>query len=80
MYEYVEIGWGVLPHPPYSSDLSPCDIHLFALIKEHLGGKAFRSKSNDEPKILFGNGVHINQRICLKLDHGNFQNARTSAF
>ncbi|KAG8330454.1 hypothetical protein J6590_063704 [Homalodisca vitripennis] len=32
----------VLPHPPYSPDLSPSDFHLFGLLKEALRGNAFR--------------------------------------
>ena len=31
----------VLPHPPYSSDLAPCDYFLFPRIKKELGGKRF---------------------------------------
>ena len=26
----------IIPHPPYPSDLSPCDFGLFDLIKENL--------------------------------------------
>ncbi len=31
--------WEVLGHPPYSPDLSPCDFHLFATLKEPLRGQ-----------------------------------------
>jgi histone-lysine N-methyltransferase SETMAR len=33
----------ILPHPPYSPDLAPCDFHLFPRIKKHLKGKKFGS-------------------------------------
>ena len=31
----------VLPHPPYSPDLAPCDFFLFPRIKKELKGKRF---------------------------------------
>ena len=33
----------VLPHPPYSPDLAPCDYWLFPTLKKHLRGKRFES-------------------------------------
>lgn len=41
-----KLHWDVLPHPPYSPDLSPCDFHVFGPLKEALGGQRFRT--NDE--------------------------------
>lgn len=35
-------GWEVLPHPPYSPDLSPPDFDLISKIKEPLKGKRFQ--------------------------------------
>jgi len=29
------LGWAVVPHPPYSPDLSPCDFFLFPTMKKH---------------------------------------------
>lgn len=34
-------GFEILPHPPYSPDLSPCDFHLFPQIKRQLKGRRF---------------------------------------
>jgi hypothetical protein len=34
-------GWGVLDHPPYSPDLSPCDYHEFGPLKKTLKGRWF---------------------------------------
>ena len=31
----------VMPHPPYSPDLSPCDFFLFSRIKKHLKGHRY---------------------------------------
>jgi len=36
----------VLPHPPYSPDLAPCDFFLFPKIKKELGGKKFDKVEN----------------------------------
>jgi len=41
--------WDVLPHPAYSSDLTPSDFHLFGPLKDALGGKIFRA--DDEVKL-----------------------------
>jgi len=35
------LGWTVIPHPPYSPDLAPCDFSLFLTMKETLKGKRF---------------------------------------
>jgi len=32
------LGWTVLPHPPYSPGLAPSDFHLFGLMKDGLRG------------------------------------------
>jgi histone-lysine N-methyltransferase SETMAR len=36
-------GWQVLPHPPYSPDMSPPDFDLFPKLKKSLRGERFRS-------------------------------------
>jgi histone-lysine N-methyltransferase SETMAR len=36
-------GWQVLPHLPYSPDMSPPDFDLFPKLKKPLRGKRFRS-------------------------------------
>jgi histone-lysine N-methyltransferase SETMAR len=36
-----ELGWQVLPHPPYSPDLAPSDYHLFRSLRNHLREKHF---------------------------------------
>lgn len=41
-----ELGFELLPHPPYSPDLAPSDFFLFSDLKRMLAGKKF--KSNDE--------------------------------
>jgi [histone H3]-lysine36 N-dimethyltransferase SETMAR len=36
-----ELGWEVLPHPPYSPDLAPSDYYLFLLLSNTLKGVTF---------------------------------------
>lgn len=43
-----DLGWEVLPHPPYSPDLAPSDFHLFGPLKFALSGRVF--KTNEEIK------------------------------
>jgi histone-lysine N-methyltransferase SETMAR len=42
----VELGSKLLPHPPYSPDLAPCDFFLFPNMKKWLCEK--RLASNEE--------------------------------
>jgi len=39
----VNLGWTVVPHPPYSPDLAPSDFHLFGPMKDGLRGQHFPS-------------------------------------
>ena len=35
--------WKQFEHPPYSSDMSPCDFYVFAPLKKHMKGQRFNS-------------------------------------
>ncbi|XP_020141355.2 histone-lysine N-methyltransferase SETMAR-like [Microcebus murinus] len=43
-----ELGYEVLPHPPYSPDLSPTDYHFFKHLDNFLQGKHFHSQQDAE--------------------------------
>ena len=48
-------GWQVLPHPPYSSDMSPPVFDLLPKLKKPLRGKRFRSieeVSNEVTRVI----------------------------
>ena len=53
----------VLPHPPYSPDLAPCDFWLFPTPKERLAGKKIY-RVIDLAKAVFSN-----MRSIPKEDH-----------
>lgn len=38
-----DLGWELLPHPPYSPDISPSDYCLFRSMQHFLSGKTFRN-------------------------------------
>ena len=64
------IGWEVLPHPSYSSDLAPSDYHLFGFVKDQLHGR-YDNGGNSESSVSVSsdgwNGI---------LQKGNFQTPR----
>ena len=37
----LDLGWEILPHPPYSPDLAPTDYHLFYHLQNSLRDKKF---------------------------------------
>ena len=38
-----KMGWEVLQHPSYSSDLAPIDYHLFGFVKDQLRGQRYET-------------------------------------
>jgi [histone H3]-lysine36 N-dimethyltransferase SETMAR len=64
----LELGWEVLPHPPYSPDLAPSDFHLFRSLSNHLQEKHFDDQNALEmdlknffeikPPQFYMDGIH----------------------
>ena len=62
-----EIGFTVLPHPPYSPDICPSDYYLFSPMKNSLCGKTYHSAKEinvdlenwlaSKPAEFFANGI-----------------------
>ena len=48
----LELGWEVMPHPPYSPDLAPSDYQLFRSLQNHLNGKTFDSNEAVKNKLI----------------------------
>jgi hypothetical protein len=38
-----ELGWEIIPHPPYSLYLAPSDYHLFLSLSNNLRGVSFNN-------------------------------------
>ncbi|KAK6728677.1 hypothetical protein RB195_005991 [Necator americanus] len=51
----LELGWEVLPHPPYSPGLAPSDYHLFRSLQHHLEEKCYddRDRLENDLRVFF---------------------------
>lgn len=79
-----ELGFELLPHPPYSPDLAPSDFFLFSDLKRMLAGKKFKADEEviaeteayfeAKDKSYYKNGIEkLEDRYnrCIALD-GNY--------
>ena len=48
----IKKGIPMVPHPPYSPDLSPCDFFLFSKLKFHLIGLHFGTVDNIQKVVM----------------------------
>ena len=42
----MQLGWNLLPHPPYYPDLTPKDNHLFRAMRNSLRDKTFEKEED----------------------------------
>ena len=56
----LELGWDVLPHPPYSPDLAPSDYFSFRSLRNSSNGKNFNNDDDIESYLIqfFANKNH----------------------
>ena len=56
----LELGWDVLPHPPYNPDLAPSDYFSFRSLQNSSNGKNFNNDDDIEsyPIQFFANKNH----------------------
>ena len=64
----IELGWELLPHPPYSPDIAPSDYHLFRAMQHHLDGKSYDDRQaletdiheffESKPARFYRDGIH----------------------
>ena len=88
--EYLkESGLNVLDHPPYSTDLSPCDFWLFPRLKEMLAGHRFESRCGigsavyqrlqhiptEDYRVAFRKWVD-QCKMCVEADRAYFEGLR----
>ncbi|GFG38062.1 hypothetical protein Cfor_10642 [Coptotermes formosanus] len=63
----IKFGWTVFPHPPYSPDLVPPDVHHFGALKDAICGKSF---GNDDKVIE-------DVKMWLQVQKSNWYNTGT---
>ena len=62
------LGWEVLPHPVYSSDLEPTDFYIFRSLQNFLSNKYFKTAEDvkncsdkfirSKDSSFFANSIH----------------------
>ena len=66
------LGWEVLPHPPYSPDLAPTDFHLFRALQNHIANMQFNHTDHiiteletffkEKPQSFYAHGIESLQQ------------------
>jgi len=51
IYKLESLDWELLPHPPYSPDMSPCEYHLFLSLDNHMRNKRLHNKEQLEQEL-----------------------------
>ena len=64
-----DLGWELLPRPPYSPDLAPSDFHLLGPLKGFRRGSKF--ESDDEVKCVVGDWLRHQSKNFLVREYGS---------
>ncbi|KAL6726917.1 hypothetical protein Aduo_008845 [Ancylostoma duodenale] len=74
-----ELGWELLPHPPYSPDAAPSDYHLFRSLQHYLAGKRLTNVEEvkdrltrffeSKPAQFYRNGIEKLPEIWRRIEH-----------
>jgi GTP cyclohydrolase I len=62
--------WEVLPHPPYSPDLTPSDYYLFSIVKNQIRGQLYETNEALQTAVrqcLRAAGTEFYRKRILKL-------------
>ncbi|PNF42241.1 hypothetical protein B7P43_G05501, partial [Cryptotermes secundus] len=65
-----KMGWEVLPHPSYSTDLAPFDYHVFRFVKDQLHGQRSETREAIQKAVhqcLWMDGTKFYRRGIFKL-------------
>ncbi|GFW40471.1 histone-lysine N-methyltransferase SETMAR [Trichonephila clavipes] len=74
-----ELGWEVLMHPPYSSDLAPSDCHLLLALLNFLGDKKLESREDCENRLLEFSPKKVPRLLCERHYEAAFKMATNYA-
>ena len=72
------MGWEVLPHPPYSPDLAPSDYDLFGFVKNQMRGQHYETNEALQTAVrhVFGQL----ERSSTAREYSNFQNVEKNVY
>ena len=67
-----EVGWEILSHPPYSSDIAPSDYHLFLSLQNFLAKNSKMKKMSNKHWFNFS---HQKMKHFSKMEYTNCPHA-----
>ncbi len=62
--KFLQLGWDILPHPPYSPDLAPSEYYLLRPLQNFLDGKTFTSNEVKNHVVQLKNKNFMSVELC----------------